>query len=266
MKAGSTGHDGRMPVHLKPFIFVCGLHRSGTSVLHRCLRAHPDISGFSDTGAPQDEGQHLQNVYPTGKEFGGIGQFGFDESAHLDETSSLVSDENRRRLAADWEPHLDHGKTFFIEKSPPNLVRTRFLQALFPESRFVVITRHPVATAFATAKHVPKRSLDELLDHWLVCHERFERDADNLKNLTRISYERFVADPKAVLGSLFRDLGLAPHPPPEAIKAHNNMRYFIYWHSLQRGERQVLIDRFEDRVLSLGYSMAELDKMPDDRP
>jgi len=251
---------------LKPFIFICGLHRSGTSVLHRCLRDHPEISGFSATGVPQDEGQHLQTVFPAAKRFGGIGKFGLDENAYLDDTSPLVSDESRRRLVAEWGPHLDHGKSFFIEKSPPNLVRTRFLQALFPDSRFVVITRHPLATAFATAKFAKKRSLHELLDHWLLCHERFSRDAGNLKSLMQISYERFASDPEAVLASLFHDFGLAPHPPPETIKAHNNMRYFIYWHSLPHDERQVLIDRFEDRVRPFGYSMAALDKVPDDRP
>ena len=32
-----------------------------------------------------------------------------------------------------------------VEKSPPNLVRTRFLQALFPDARQIVVTRHPIA-------------------------------------------------------------------------------------------------------------------------
>jgi len=43
-------------------VFVAGLHRSGTSLVHRCLAAHPDVSGFADTGVPEDEGQHLQTV------------------------------------------------------------------------------------------------------------------------------------------------------------------------------------------------------------
>ena len=45
-------------------VFVGGLHRSGTSLVHRCLASHPAVSGFSDTGVPEDEGQHLQTVYP----------------------------------------------------------------------------------------------------------------------------------------------------------------------------------------------------------
>jgi len=31
-------------------IFVCGLHRSGTSLITRSLAEHPEITGFSGTG------------------------------------------------------------------------------------------------------------------------------------------------------------------------------------------------------------------------
>jgi hypothetical protein len=44
-------------------VFIGGLHRSGTSIVHRCLSDHPDVSGFQSTGVWEDEGQHLQSVY-----------------------------------------------------------------------------------------------------------------------------------------------------------------------------------------------------------
>jgi len=47
----------------KKFVFISGLHRSGTSILHRILRSSEGISGFHDTNVPQDEGQHLQSVF-----------------------------------------------------------------------------------------------------------------------------------------------------------------------------------------------------------
>ena len=48
------------------YVFVTGLHRSGTSLLARCIAQHPQVSGFSGTGVPEDEGQLLQSVYPPG--------------------------------------------------------------------------------------------------------------------------------------------------------------------------------------------------------
>lgn len=53
-----------------PFAILGGLHRSGTTLLFRMLREHPEISGFANNpdanewlGA-EDEGQYLQSVYP----------------------------------------------------------------------------------------------------------------------------------------------------------------------------------------------------------
>jgi len=52
-------------------VFVGGLHRSGTTPLTRCLAAHSQISGFEGTGVEEDEGQHLQTVYPPARAHGG---------------------------------------------------------------------------------------------------------------------------------------------------------------------------------------------------
>ena len=57
-------------------LFVGGLHRSGTSLVHRCLTRHPEVTGFSDTGVPEDEGQHLQTLYAPAYAHGGPGRFG----------------------------------------------------------------------------------------------------------------------------------------------------------------------------------------------
>ncbi len=89
------------------FIFLCGLHRSGTSPLFRILREHPQISGFFNTGVPEDEGQHLQTVFPAAKVYEGPGRFGFAREAHLTDESGLVMAENRQKLFAEWSKYWD---------------------------------------------------------------------------------------------------------------------------------------------------------------
>ncbi len=140
------------PWNEKQFIFVVGLHRSGTSLLHAILREHPAISGFRDTGVPEDEGQHLQTVLPTGLELGGPGRFAFHPDAYMDEHHPLASEKTARLLWEAWRPYWDVSRPYLIEKSPPNLLRTRFLQKLFPNSWFIAILRHPIAVAYATRK------------------------------------------------------------------------------------------------------------------
>ena len=57
----------------KTFISIAGLHRPGTFLLHKIISSHPEVSGFSLIGVPEDEGQHLQSVYKSAKTFGGAG-------------------------------------------------------------------------------------------------------------------------------------------------------------------------------------------------
>ena len=89
-------------------VFIGGLHRSGTSLLTRCLAAASRWSADSpSTGAIEDEGQHLQTVYHPANRHGGPGRFGFHDQAYLDEASPLVTEENRQKLLAEWSPHWD---------------------------------------------------------------------------------------------------------------------------------------------------------------
>jgi hypothetical protein len=131
------------------YVFICGLHRSGTSVLGRNVARLENCTGFKDTGVIEDEGQFLQDVYPTAKVYGGAGKFGFDPRAHLTETSRLLTPENALKLRQSWERYWDQSKAIRVEKTPGNLLKTRFLQAVFPHSYFIVIRRHPGPVSMA---------------------------------------------------------------------------------------------------------------------
>ena len=212
------------PLNRKQIIFVGGLHKSGTSLTHRLLRAHPDVSGFANTGAPEDEGQHLQSVYPPAKAHGGPGRFAFDEQAHLTEQSSLISTAARAALLNDWGHYWDLSKSLLIEKSPPNLIRARFLQALFPGSKFVFVVRHPAAVSVATRKWSQQSEI-ELFLHWLVAHDIFLDDLTHLERWAWLRYEDLVAKPDAILSELCNFIGLTAIPITEPIATDVNIRY-----------------------------------------
>jgi len=240
------------------FVFLAGLHRSGTTLLARLLAAHPEVSGFSGTDVPADEGQHLQTVYPAAKIWGGPGRFGFAPEAHF--TEAQASEEKARQLLEEWSPHWDLARSVLLEKSPPNLLKTRFLQALFPGTSFVVVLRHPIAVSLATAKWRRTRRFGRMLEHWLRCHEIFATDKPQLERVHVIRYEELVHEPEPVLRGVFEFLQLDPIPPSEPVEAGADERYFAQWQALKRSPAmRAYLDlsalRFERRARRWGYSL-----------
>jgi hypothetical protein len=75
--------------NLKKYIFICGLHRSGTSILYKIIGSSPKISNHTDTNVPEDEGQHIQSVYPPAYTYGGPGKFCMNEQCYYIEDSEL---------------------------------------------------------------------------------------------------------------------------------------------------------------------------------
>jgi hypothetical protein len=240
------------------FVFLAGLHRSGTTLLARLLAAHPEVSGFSDTGVPADEGQHLQTVYPAAQVWGGPGRFGFAPEAHF--TEEQASAEKARQLFEEWSPHWDLARPLLLEKSPPNLLKTRFLQALFPGSKFVVIIRHPIPVSIPTAKWRGTRRYDLMFKHWLRCHAIFKEDCEYLDHVYVRSYEDLVGDPDSVLRGIFEFLELDPIAPSEPVLGGANEKYFREWQALKRSlGMRAFLDlaalRYEHGVRRWGYSL-----------
>lgn len=246
------------------FIWVCGLHRSGTTLLFRNLRSHPRISGFHDTGVAKDEGQLLQTVITNDQHHGGAGIFGFRKRARLTETSPLATEQTRDELLRQWTPYWDLSRDYLLEKSPPTTIRSRFFQALFPNSYFIFITRHPAATAMATLKWKWRRAtVNKLIRHWVVCHEMALDDCKHLKRWLWIKYEDLVAAPQRELERVYQLLDLPVQPMDTELRADVNRSYL---NAFAKKKRSMLwrypiartVRRLEDRVRQFGYSLEDL--------
>ena len=211
-------------------VFVGGLHRSATTMLGRILAQHPSIAGMSRTNVIEDEGQLLQSVYPDDNAHGGPGRFAFDPAAHLVETSPLATRENADAVLSCWHRHWDRSRPILLEKSPPNLIRARFLQALFPQSSFVFIVRHPIAVSLATHKW-SGTGIHSLVHHWLVAHQLMREDLPCLQRAMVISYESLVRDTAATLRAIERFLALPAHTYTTSLRASSNDEYYRKWQS-----------------------------------
>jgi hypothetical protein len=174
----------------------------------------------------------------------------------LTEASPLVSPEARERLLAAWSPHWNPSRRVLVEKSPPNLVRFRFLQALFPGARFVAVLRHPVAVAYATRKW-SKTSVRSLLRHWIAAHETFAADRPHLERLLVVRYEDLVVEPEAELARVFEFIGLETVPVPHELDRSSNDRYLSEWRELSGLRRALAAHGLEGRVRPFGYTLVD---------
>ena len=246
------------------YVFICGLHRSGTSLLARNIARLENCTGFRQTGVIEDEGQSLQDVYPTSKTYGGAGKFGFDPRAHLTEISSLLTPENALKLRQSWERYWDQSKTIRVEKTPGNLLKTRFLQAMFPNTYFIVIKRHPLPVSMAHQRwKVSFAPLHELFEHWLHCHALFDIDKKHLKHVYELSYEDYVRDPDKYHEEIAAFIGTrVPAHPMEQVTVAYNQKYLDRWSDLLNNSPvnsyyRFIAAKYEPNFRKYGYSLTK---------
>lgn len=178
-------------------LFVIGVHRSGTSALKKWLQSHDEISGHINTGKPEDEGMFLQEqAYNSGLEFPGL--FACRKSCWL--TEKDVTPAIAKHLRESWEAHWDLSKPVLLEKSPPHITKTRFLHKIFPDSKFLVVKRNPLAVLHSTMKMqkdwngvIPE---EVILSNWCNAYNILMEDMDYVggKKYLTVKYENMQND------------------------------------------------------------------------
>lgn len=248
-------------------IFVGGLHRSGTSPLGRILADHRDISGFRDTGVEEDEGQHLQDTYAPAYRYGGPGSFARAPAAHLVAVPGSPGSA-RQSLLESWTPHWDLTRHYLVEKSPPNLIRSRYLQQVFPGSAFIAVLRHPVIVALSTMKWARFQPLERLVEHWFIAHDLLRQDASHLERLHVLHYESMATEAEPCLTGVAQFLGLATPLDASMWQSSRSSAYLDRWRAmgsgsaLQRWQRDRIVRRFADRASVYGYDIADPSALP----
>ena len=164
---------------------------------------------------------------------------------------------------------------------------TRFLQAAFPNSYFIVIKRHPVPMSMAGQKwKVDVNSLHTTFEHWLHCHELFEKDKKYLKRVYELRYEDYVDDPARYHREIAAFIGTCVPDPPkedefryvtqwrnptglrvpekamETVTAAYSEKYFDRWYKLLRDSSfksyyRYIAQQYEPRFAKFGYSLIE---------
>jgi hypothetical protein len=205
----------------KTVLLIGGPHRGGTTILWECIAKHPEISGFGstfDTGADFSEGILLQDVYPT---FGigrthnqrrdqGLGRYALPKhGVHLTEFDKRISVPNKIKLLNRFGQYWNLSLPVLVEKSPPTAIMSRFLQALYNvdspvKTKFLFITRHPIANAYAHQNMERSLTMYELMKNYLNIHTYLMRDLPKLRNDPMLlTLEEFAESPSRYLKQIF---------------------------------------------------------------
>ncbi len=171
-----------------------------------------------------------------------------------------------------------------ILKSPTHTGRLRTLLELFPEARFIHISRDPLSV-FPSTVHLWKSMhstqglqnppLDDpwledyVLDTFMRMFERYEEDRDLIPpgQLAEISYESLVADPKAALRWLYDQLDLgdfahAEHGVDEYLARTKDYKTNDY--ALSDKQQRRVVERWAPYFKRFGYVMTNRET-PSDR-
>lgn len=240
-------------------IFVVGCCNSGTTILWRSLLSHPDFSG------PTTEGQDLKTLPGCMKHFLGKQTFRMFAHPRFGWAYRLTEKDYQKvvakRLAAVYAEHCEQGKRF-IEKSPANSMRTRFLQTIFSDASFIIVVRNGMAVSEGIRRkrwrdpdrqHMAglRTTIAEAAEQWLHTNRILMEDRSYLKRSIVIKYEDLVADTPMVLRSVldFCECHSTNFPIPEFETDHNAKQIA----RLTAKEKETVSNIAGDLLTVLGY-------------
>jgi tetratricopeptide (TPR) repeat protein len=176
-------------------IFICGLFRSGSTLIEQVLAAHPQVVA----GGELDVLQRLAAAVPTPEALAG---------ASPDMLASLA-DAYRNELQ-----RLFPGAAYVTDKRPDNFLHIGLIKSLFPDSRIIHTTREPLdnclSVFFLHLDHSMSYALDLMdIGHYfrqyrrLMAHWRQRYGA----HIFELRYDSFVRQPAREAARLFGFLG-----------------------------------------------------------
>jgi hypothetical protein len=197
------------------WLFILGVNNSGTTILSNLVETHPEIRTLPA------EGQQLTSAFPR-PDILGVGRLW---SSRMDVFRWSENNSTIPALVAkkDWLKLYSKNSGILLEKSPPNTVRSLWLQKNFNPSKFLSIVRCP----YAVCEGIKRRknySITQAALHWTTANQCMLSDMSFLKHNLLIKYEDLVQDPVTTLNQVQHFLGLKSpfnHDACAQVAAHS---------------------------------------------
>lgn len=218
-----------------------------------------------------------------------------ENKKHLLENSNTFS-KLMNRFGPYWDNTKDYGPDglkrakVWVEKSPQNGVLSSFLEGLYnmpvlpngtidlnaperkkPCTKFLYVTRHPIANTYAIDKFVKEAmggyiDFEILFRNYIKLHEYMQMDKDAINSPAMwAKLEDFAWDPEGTLIKIFKFLDVASDrgtvkailEKVGAIKSNPNGKYLLEWCTKGQFEHGKVLDDYRATIkkLKLGYDL-----------
>lgn len=201
-------------------LFVVGSPRSGSTMLARMIQSHSKVYGRPEP--------HMMTP---------LAHLGFYENIEKAPYDHILAAESMRDFVSDL-PHGEQdyvdacraytdtlygrmletqaGKVYFMDKTPANSLVLDFISRIYPNAKYVVLTRHPLAVfssfaeSFFDSDYQAAYDYNPLVERYVPALAKFLRSGK--APIHQVIYEQLVQDPETILAGVFEFLGLENEP------------------------------------------------------
>lgn len=186
------------PTGAPRLVFVCGMFRSGSTLIEQILASHSQVTGGGELDLlPVLVQQHLPDLYSRNEPI----------------APEVINRMRERYLAT--VSRLHPNATMLTDKRPDNFLYIGLIKAMFPDAQIVHTRRHPIdnglAVYFLHLSHAMPYALDLAdIGHWYGQYSRLMQYWKRLygADIHDVDYDALVSDPVPQLQSLLAGLGL----------------------------------------------------------
>lgn len=271
---------------IKP-IFILGSHRSGTSILHKLFTLHKDVAYFERYSNKFYKHPGMFRFIPILLKYqqlrygirprpteGSVWNRYHDSLSHL--TEDHVTEEIKQYYYSVIKYELKaFNRKRFVNKNPKHSIRIRWLNKMFPDAYYILITRdvkavinsmyskmkrdrgwnygHEFIQGGITNELIMEKfgknssQLEACINHYKYFNDTLNADLPTIKNkVKKITYENFVTQPCKTLKELFEFTELNWYPEIEKhipeLEQENNQK----WKQLSTSEQELLLKVFPE--------------------
>lgn len=221
-----TSSRGRLDAMNDRMLFLISTPRSGSTLLQRMIGGHSEVFTHPEP--------HLMTPLAHLGYFHKVDKAPYDHINSAEAMRSFV--EELPRGEADYldavRAYADTlygrmlaptGKRYFLDKTPAYALVLDFLEQVYPQAKYVVLTRHPLAifssfaNSFFDGDWKAAHDYNPIVERYVPAIARFVRDRN--APLVHVKYEELVASPESHLERIFAFLGIENEP--EAVDYGN---------------------------------------------